>query len=147
VLGALSLALFLGVCFVITEGRSPAPMLPLSFFRNPTFSAATVIGLLILPLGVGLAVPAMTASLLGTVPKARSGAASGVLNTVRQSAGAVGVALYGAFLATAGVPGIRTAFALSSVLLLLAAVVAALGIRERNPCPNLSGECRVPGVE
>jgi MFS family permease len=90
VLGALGFGLLPGLAATSTY----ATMLP---------------GLLILPLGVGLAVPAMTASLLGTVPKARSGVASGVLNTVRQSAGAVGVALYGAFLVTAGVPGIRTA--------------------------------------
>lgn len=221
VLGALGLAVLLGACFLITESRSRAPMLPLSFFANPTFSAATLIGLLInltlygmifvlglyfqqvrgfsptwagvaflpfsvmltvanvlngwlsrvagarrlivigtvlgaigfgllhglgvtsaypemlpglliLPLGVGVAVPAMTTALLATVPKARSGVASGVLNTVRQSGGAVGVALYGAFLAAAGVPGIQNAFALSSVLLLAAAATAVLGIRERH---------------
>lgn len=62
--------------------------------------------------------------------------ASGVLNTVRQSGGAIGVALYGAFLADAGVAGIRTAFALSSALLLLAALVAVLGIRERDAAPR-----------
>ncbi|MBV8898663.1 MAG: MFS transporter [Verrucomicrobia bacterium] len=230
VLGALTLGLFLGVCFVFAERRVPVPMLPLTFFSSPTFSAATAVGLLInltlygmifvfglylqqvrrfsptwagvaflpfsvtltlanvingwlsrvwearrlmvigtvlgalgfgllhglsttsayatmlpglliLPLGIGLAVPAMTASLLGTVPKGRSGVASGVLNTVRQSGGAVGVALYGAFLAGAGVDGIGTAFALSSALLLLAALVAALGISERDACPRVP----VPG--
>ncbi|MBV9488763.1 MAG: MFS transporter, partial [Verrucomicrobia bacterium] len=216
--GALGAAVVLGVGFVIIERRSAAPMLPLNFFRNPTFSAATAFGLLInltlygmifvfglylqrvrgfppawagiaflpfavvltfsnvangwlskavsprwlmvagsilgaagfwlldglnatspyvamlpgllvLPFGVGLAVPAMTASLLGTVPQARSGVASGVLNTVRQSGGAVGVALYGACLSGDVVPGIQKAFGLSSVLLLVAAVIAGLGIR------------------
>jgi DHA2 family methylenomycin A resistance protein-like MFS transporter len=109
---------------------------------NATSTYGTMLpGLLILPFGVGLAVPAMTAALLGTVPKGRSGVASGVLNTVRQSGGAVGVALYGAFLAAAGVAGIRTAFALSGALLSLVASVAALGIHERDAC------LRVPGGE
>ena len=49
-----------------------------------------------IPLGMGLAVPAMTTGILATVDKARSGIASAVLNTTRQAAGAVGVAVFGA---------------------------------------------------
>jgi DHA2 family methylenomycin A resistance protein-like MFS transporter len=49
-----------------------------------------------IPLGMGLAVPAMTTGILTTVTKTRSGIASAVLNTTRQAAGAVGVAVFGA---------------------------------------------------
>ena len=49
-----------------------------------------------LPLGMGTAVPAMTTGVLATVDRNRSGIASAVLNTTRQAAGAVGVAIFGA---------------------------------------------------
>jgi DHA2 family methylenomycin A resistance protein-like MFS transporter len=49
-----------------------------------------------IPLGMGLAVPAMTTGILTTVTKTRSGIASAVLNTTRQAAGAIGVAVFGA---------------------------------------------------
>jgi DHA2 family methylenomycin A resistance protein-like MFS transporter len=81
-------------------------------------------GLILLPFGIGLAVPAMTSSLLATVPRPRAGVASGVLNAVRQSGGAIGVALFGALMAHAG-SGIAHAFAAGSVMLGMAAMVAA----------------------
>lgn len=52
-----------------------------------------------LPLGMGTAVPAMTTGVLATVDRNRSGIASAVLNTTRQAAGAVGVAIFGAMAA------------------------------------------------
>lgn len=48
-----------------------------------------------LPLGMGVAVPAMTTGMLATVTANRSGIASAVLNTTRQAAGAIGVAVFG----------------------------------------------------
>ena len=42
VLGCFALAAVLGVAFVVWERRVPAPMLPLDFFRNPSFSVASV---------------------------------------------------------------------------------------------------------
>lgn len=215
-IAAASLATFLAI-----EARSRAPMLPLGFFRDATFSAATLVGLgvnfvlygtvfvlslyfqrvrdyspaatglaflpfmaslivanvaagriaarlgarlpmtaglliaalgfallrdvdarvgyaalmgrlLLVPIGIGIAVPPMTAALLATVPRARSGLAAGVLNTVRQAAGAIGVAVYGALAATDIVDGMRRAFLAGAVMLALAALVAALGVR-RHP--------------
>lgn len=49
-----------------------------------------------IPMGMGLSVPAMTTGILASVPKTRSGTASAVLNTTRQAAGAMGVAIFGA---------------------------------------------------
>ncbi len=49
-----------------------------------------------IPFGMGTAVPAMTTGVLATVDRSRSGIASAVLNTTRQAAGAIGVAIFGA---------------------------------------------------
>ena len=81
-------------------------------------------GLLLLPFGIGLAVPTMTTVVLGTVPRSRAGVASGVLNAVRQAGGAVGVALFGALMAGSG-SGISDAFTISAALLAFAAAIAA----------------------
>jgi MFS transporter, DHA2 family, methylenomycin A resistance protein len=91
---------------------------------------AMLAGLLIMPAGIGLAVPAMTTALLASVEKERSGVASGVLNSVRQSGGALGVAVLGSLLAAHAVGGLRASFIASAVLLLAAGVVALIGLRD-----------------
>jgi DHA2 family methylenomycin A resistance protein-like MFS transporter len=58
---------------------------------------------LIMPVGMGMAVPAMTTGILSSVDKSLSGTASAVLNTIRQTGGAIGVAAFGAL--AAGGPG------------------------------------------
>jgi MFS transporter, DHA2 family, methylenomycin A resistance protein len=87
-------------------------------------------GIVVIPAGVGLAVPMMTSALLSTVPQSRSGIASGVLNTVRQAGGGIGIALFGALMASQGVHGIEIALVASAALLGCGAVVAVLGIRQ-----------------
>lgn len=54
---------------------------------------------LLISLGMGLAVPSMTTGILSSVNKSLSGTASAALNTVRQAAGAIGVAIFGAIAA------------------------------------------------
>ncbi|MGY4424338.1 MFS family permease [Bradyrhizobium sp. JR6.1] len=51
--------------------------------------------LIILGGGLGLLVPALTSTLLGSVEKSRSGIAAGVLNATRQTGSVLGVALFG----------------------------------------------------
>lgn len=220
VIGSLALAAVCGSAFLVVEARAQEPMLPLGFFHNATFSAATLVGLVInltlygtifvfalylqqalhyspiraglaflplpivlgfanvaagrigvrfgrgrrmalglsiaafgywllgqlhtnstypsllpalmvIPAGVGLAVPLMTSALLATVPRSRSGAASGVLNTVRQAGGAIGVAVFGALLAGHGVAGVRFALLGSAVLLVVVAPIAAIAVQPR----------------
>ncbi|WP_266159543.1 MFS transporter, partial [Dyella silvatica] len=85
----------------------------------------------LIPLGMGLAVPAMTTVMLGSVDKARTGTASAVLNAARQAGGAIGVAVFGALVAGAVgelVTGLHVAALLSSGFLLCAMAVAWLGI-------------------
>ncbi|MEN0053224.1 MAG: MFS transporter [Mucilaginibacter sp.] len=68
-----------------------------------------------IPMGMGLAVPAMTTGILSTVAKTRSGTASAVLNTTRQAAGAMGVAVFGA-MANGGTAAIVQAVTISSAI-------------------------------
>jgi len=49
-----------------------------------------------------LAMPAMTAVVVGAAGRQHAGVASGVLNTARQAGGALGVALLGSLLAASG---------------------------------------------
>lgn len=88
--------------------------------------------LLFLPIGIGLAVPAMTTALLSSVPTEMSGTASGVLNTVRQSGGAIGVALFGSALALGTIHGMQLAFLASAVAVAGAALCAFIFIRDAD---------------
>jgi DHA2 family methylenomycin A resistance protein-like MFS transporter len=69
--------------------------------------------------GLGLIVPPMTSSLLGSVDRSRSGIASGTLNSMRQAGSVVGVSLFGALIAGEGrfFPGLYAALLISSGLL------------------------------
>lgn len=68
--------------------------------------ATTSLGLLVagtIILGLcSLAMPAMTAVVVGSAGREHAGVASGVLNAARQAGGALGVALLGALLAGSG---------------------------------------------
>jgi DHA2 family methylenomycin A resistance protein-like MFS transporter len=75
-------------------------------------------GLLLIPGGIGLAVPAMTTFILSAVDRSQAGTASAVLNTARQVGGALGVAIFGAM------HDIEFALAISTALLLFGAVLA-----------------------
>jgi MFS transporter, DHA2 family, methylenomycin A resistance protein len=88
--------------------------------------------------GIGLAVPPMTAALLSTVPRARSGSASGLLNAIRQAGAAIGVALYGALIRGNLVNGLHIALMISAALLAAAGIAAALGFRAENRAPDVS---------
>jgi DHA2 family methylenomycin A resistance protein-like MFS transporter len=85
---------------------------------------------LLIPSGMGLAVPAMTTAILASVEKQRAGTASAVLNTARQAGGAVGVAAFGALVSGAGaahiVFGMQVATAISAGLLIAALVLGCL---------------------
>jgi DHA2 family methylenomycin A resistance protein-like MFS transporter len=75
-------------------------------------------GLLVWGIGLGVLTPAVVAGALAAVEPERSGLASGVNNTARQAAGAVGVAVYGA------VNDLRGLAVASAVLFAVTALVA-----------------------
>ena len=88
--------------------------------------AALVAQLVALGFGLGLIVPVMTASLLGSVERSRSGIASGTLNTARQTGSVIGVALFGSLIAGGRlVDGLHVALAIAAGLSLAVAAVAA----------------------
>ncbi len=89
-----------------------------------------VVQLTLLGATLGLIVPAMTSALLGSVDRARSGVASGTLNTARQAGSVIGVALFGSFAAGSVVDGLHLALAVAIGLAVLTGVIAsALGSR------------------
>lgn len=97
---------------------SSAPFLTIAF------------GLLLISIGTGVAAPAMMSAALAKVERTRSATASAVLTTARQVGGAVGIALFGAFVAggAQNIPsGGTLVFIVSAVFLLLGAGVAWLG--------------------
>jgi DHA2 family methylenomycin A resistance protein-like MFS transporter len=108
----------------------------LAFVDAHTPTVALLLPFLLIPSGMGVAVPAMTTALLGTVGQRRAGTASAVLNTARQAAGAMGVAAFGALAGHAGgaaasaqiVDAVRWSAAASVAMLACAAVIAR-GVR------------------
>ena len=87
-----------------------------------------LLGFLLIPTGMGLAVPAMTTTVLSSVDKSRSSLAAAILNTARQSAGAIGVALFRALAhgdAAAIGAGLRITCIVSMAALGCAALAAA----------------------
>lgn len=74
--------------------------------------------------GLGLLVPPLNSTLLGSVEKARSGVAAGVLNSTRQTGSALGIARFGSLVdrTNAFVLGAREALSISAILLLGAAI-------------------------
>lgn len=68
----------------------------------PPEVSVVVVAAFMVPVGVGgsFTVPPLTSMIMDSAPAELAGTASGVLNTARQMGGALGVAVYGAFLAT-----------------------------------------------
>jgi DHA2 family methylenomycin A resistance protein-like MFS transporter len=102
---------------------------------QPHTSYWAIVGqLMALGAGLGLLVPPLTSTLLGSVEKARSGIAAGVLNATRQTGSVLGVALFGGLVGRSGafIRGAREALLISAVLLLGAAAVITLGGRRAD---------------
>ncbi|HEX3055714.1 MAG TPA: MFS transporter, partial [Gaiellaceae bacterium] len=92
------------------------------------------VALMMVPIGVGgsFTVPPLTALILNQVAADRAGTASGLLNTARQLGGSLGVAVFGAIVATqtSFASGARLDLRVTAVLLL---IVGALVLRLRRP--------------
>jgi len=103
-----------------------------SQFRSATSYWAMLLPFIVLPAGMGFAIPAMTAAVLSSVDRSRSGTASAVLNASRQTGGAIGVAIFGALVGNTPiqiVQGFKMASLISAGLLFLATAVAWKYIR------------------
>ena len=89
-------------------------------------------GLTLNGLGAGLAIPAVTAGVMGAAPPALAGIASAALNAGRQVGGVLGVAVLGGLATAGGHPeaaGMHRAFALAALALAGAAALGALALR------------------
>src|SRR5207253_7095563 len=74
--------------------------------------------------GLGLLVPPLTSTLLGSAEKSRSGIAAGVLNSTRQTGSVLGVALFGSLVGGSAsfMTGTQAALLISAALLLATAI-------------------------
>ncbi len=111
----------------------------LSQLGTATPYLAMLLPFIILPAGMGFAVPAMTAAVLSSVDRRRSGTASAVLNAARQTGGAIGVAIFGALIG--GTPaqivrGLKLTSLTSLVLLAVAMFVAWKFIVKTHETPD-----------
>ena len=88
-------------------------------------------GFALIPGGMGLAIPALTSGLLASVDRHEAGAASGTLNACRQVGGAAGVAIFGALAGAGIVTGLRMSGVTAAVLLVGAAIILLLPLREK----------------
>jgi MFS transporter, DHA2 family, methylenomycin A resistance protein len=87
---------------------------------------------------ISLAMPAMTAVVVGSAAREHSGVASGVLNAARQSGGALGVALLGSLLVggAGGRPDLSVPLMVSAVTLVVAAGLAWVATRPDPARPS-----------
>jgi DHA2 family methylenomycin A resistance protein-like MFS transporter len=91
--------------------------------------------LIVLGGGLGLLVPPLTSTLLGSVEKSRSGIAAGVLNATRQTGSVLGVALFGSLVGrdNAFIAGAHASLVISAAVLLAGAVaIVASAAKERQ---------------
>src|SRR6266478_1132116 len=152
VIAGLAASAVLAILFVVQERRAPQPMLPLSLFEHRLFALTALVGLLVnvafyglifvfslyfqrvnglspFGAGLGLLVPPLTSTLLGSVEKSRSGIAAGVLNSTRQTGSVLGVALFGSLAgqANAFVAGTHWSLIISACLLFAAGAAIWFG--------------------
>jgi len=80
---------------------------------------------------VSLAMPAMTAVVVGAAGPEYAGVASGILTAARQSGGALGVAVLGSLLGSGRTPSLHVPLAVATVGLLIALALAWTVIRDR----------------
>ncbi|MEV4439657.1 MFS transporter [Streptomyces sp. NPDC049577] len=115
----------------IAVGQAVCALGLLSLLTVDAGTDHVVIALMLVPLGIGLgfAVPSLTAAMLGTIDPERAGMAGGVLNAVRQTGGALAVAVFGALVSdrSSFVPGMHVSL-LVAALALLATSAAALAL-------------------
>jgi DHA2 family methylenomycin A resistance protein-like MFS transporter len=92
---------------------------------------AICLQLMAMSTGLGLLVPPLTSTLLGSVEKSRSGIAAGVLNATRQTGSVLGVALFGSLVGQSGafMTGFHASLIISAGVLLAAGAVIWWGAR------------------
>ncbi|WDV56760.1 MFS transporter [Streptomyces coeruleorubidus] len=93
-----------------------------------TSPAVAAVLLVPMALGCALTVPPLTAAMMEAVPAERAGLAAGVLNSARQVAGGLAIAVFGALVSDGFTEGMRMGLGISAGVL---AVTAAATVRLR----------------
>ncbi|MGY4480720.1 MFS transporter [Bradyrhizobium sp. USDA 3364] len=108
---------------------SAAGCLALLSIGPGTSYPAICLQLLAMSGGLGLLVPPLTTTLLGSADPQHAGIAAGVLNATRQTGSVLGVALFGSMVSssTAFIAGLHAALVISAGVLLAAAVLIWTG--------------------
>lgn len=100
----------------------------------PADAPVLLVAALMVPVGVGgsFTVPSIVAQVMDNVPAERAGTASGVVNTARQVGGSLGVAIFGAGLASGEfITGLRASLGATAVVLIVL-VAASLALQRRR---------------
>jgi DHA2 family methylenomycin A resistance protein-like MFS transporter len=116
------------VPMLLGQGLAVAGLLLLLSVDTSTPSAAAAVLLVPTALGCALTVPPLTATMMEAVPPDRAGLAAGVLNSARQVAGGLAIAVFGALVGGGFEAGMRWGLAVSAVLFTTTAV-ATLRLR------------------
>ncbi|MCI3277130.1 MFS transporter [Streptomyces cylindrosporus] len=104
---------------LIGQALAVVGLLVLLYVDAGTSSALTAVLLVPLALGCALTVPPLTAAMMDAVPAERAGLAAGVLNSARQVAGGLGIAVFGTLVSGGFVDGMRLSLAVGAALLLV----------------------------
>lgn len=124
-----------------------AGLLLLLFADASTPALALAFLMVPLALGCALTIPPLTAAMMEAVPGDRAGLAAGVLNSARQVAGGLGIAVFGGLVAGDFVSGMRVSLVIAAGLL-TASGAATLGLRrssQRLRRPRSGGRGRSRG--
>jgi DHA2 family methylenomycin A resistance protein-like MFS transporter len=120
-----------GAPATIAAGAALAAAASLAMFgiAPGTSYAVMAAPLIAMSTGLGLLVPPLTSTLLGSVEKSRSGIAAGVLNATRQTGSVLGVALFGSLIGGARdfIAGLHASLIVSAAVLLAAAAAIWCG--------------------
>jgi DHA2 family methylenomycin A resistance protein-like MFS transporter len=100
--------------------------------NSPAAVGASIVGLLCFGFGMSFALPSLVASVAGSVPVQLAGIGAGALNSFRQVGASLGVAVLGVVLAqfASSAHGTQWALLVSGVILLIGALVIAVGLRQ-----------------
>ena len=115
---------------LLGQSLAVAGLLLLLAVGASTPSAVVAVLLIPLALGCALTVPPLTAAMMEAVPPDRAGLAAGVLNSARQVAGGLAIAVFGALVGGGFEAGMRWALVVSAVLF---AATASATLRLRRP--------------
>ncbi len=129
---------------LLGQGLMAAACVALLWIGRATPYWAMAFQLVILGGGLGLVVPPMTSSLLGSVDRSRSGVAAATLFAMRQTGSVIGVALFGSLLGGQFVIGLHIALAISLAMLLGGACVGLAITRENGRAVETPDDSSAP---